>query len=403
MKILEYSTYIYDNNHIECSKKNTGLGHMVNDIIHALSEYDQVYVLTDAFTNGFRDEDYVFLSHNYKDIIKNLKLHNIILAICTMYKYNLSFGNRVREAFSYINKGYIKRKIKLLNPDIVHIHGVISRNIPIIDVCIELNIPFTLTLHGVIGDSSTSENNKLSEEKILKKLDDLMIPFSVVSTGVKDRVVEKYKLKNIDNIIVILNGTNKIKYQNNCNVVKKNKYNIICVGNISVNKNQVEVIDAFELLPMKIQENINIHFFGKILDDSRFLNKIKKHPCNLFYYGSVDRVELEKYWNVVDLNILASYDEGFGLSIIEGYLHGVPSIYFANIDAAQDLYSCSATIIPKSRSANDLAEAIIEAYNRKWNKQLIFNHSKKYLMSNIGYQYHCFFKRIVEKKNENIY
>ena len=67
---------------------------------------------------------------------------------------------------------------------------------------------------------------------------------------------------------MILNGTNKIKYQNNCNVVKKNKYNIICVGNISVNKNQVEVIDAFELLPMKIQENINIHFFGKILDDS---------------------------------------------------------------------------------------------------------------------------------------
>ena len=156
MKILEYSTYIYDNNHIECSKKNTGLGHMVNDIIHALSEYDQVYVLTDAFTNGFRDEDYVFLSHNYKDIIKNLKLHNIILAICTMYKYNLTFGNRVREAFSYINKGYIKRKIKLLNPDIVHIHGVISRNIPIIDVCIELNIPFTF----IIGDFGIAMRNK---------------------------------------------------------------------------------------------------------------------------------------------------------------------------------------------------------------------------------------------------
>ena len=41
---------------------------------------------------------------------------------------------------------------------------------------------------------------------------------------------------------------------------------------------------------------------------------------------------------------------GFGLPIVEGYMHGVPCVTFEDLDATQDLYYPEAMLKVKDRS-----------------------------------------------------
>lgn len=167
MKILMYATYLYDGIHKECAKNNTGYGHMVNDIAQSVGKIDEVYVITDKISKGFRGEGYYFLSHSRFDIIKNLNINYLKQGINAFFSMKLSFKKRIRECFAYINKGAIKSIIKKINPDIIQIHGLISRTVPIIEICREMGTPYVLTLHGL--NESANVINATLYDKIAEK------------------------------------------------------------------------------------------------------------------------------------------------------------------------------------------------------------------------------------------
>ena len=108
--------------------------------------------------------------------------------------------------------GYVRKQIQKEKPDIVHIHGIGTITESYIRICEEMKVRYTVTLHGLIGlnDSvSAPAYEKQIERDFLIKAEKNNIPVSVISSGMKARIEEKYLGKKANNITVITNGTKK--------------------------------------------------------------------------------------------------------------------------------------------------------------------------------------------------
>ncbi len=108
---------------------------------------------------------------------------------------------------------------------------------------------------------------------------------------------------------------------------------LLTVGSISVRKGQYNVI---KLLPQIIKEYplTHYHCVGDYKDKEDLLKLIKKLKLNDFVtlHGILKHSELEKMYSIAHVNMMLSNNnnytdfEGFGISVLEGNLYGVPAI-----------------------------------------------------------------------------
>jgi glycosyltransferase EpsD len=103
------------------------------------------------------------------------------------------------------------------------------------------------------------------------------------------------------------------------------QYILLCIGELNKNKNQKTILKAFSYLLGKIQ-NLRLLVAGNGIYDAKLKDlavklNIKDHVDFLGY-----KTDLEKYINVCDVVISASYREGMPLNIIEGMMCNKPVI-----------------------------------------------------------------------------
>jgi glycosyltransferase involved in cell wall biosynthesis len=101
---------------------------------------------------------------------------------------------------------------------------------------------------------------------------------------------------------------------------KKNLINFLIVGTLEPRKGHLDIIKTFNHLFLE-NNNLTLHIVGKkgwkynqilkSLEESVFYN------TNLFYHEDLDDGELNKIYINSDIIIVPSFDEGFGLPIIE--------------------------------------------------------------------------------------
>lgn len=106
--------------------------------------------------------------------------------------------------------------------------------------------------------------------------------------------------------------------------IEHTTFNVVCVGNIGDNKNQLFIVKALKSLP----QNIVLHLYGKEdkeyrkkLDDFIALNNIKER---VHFHGFLENVTIPQVYREMDLFVLASYQEGLPVSIIEALACGLP-------------------------------------------------------------------------------
>ena len=176
----------------------------------------------------------------------------------------------------------------------------------------------------------------------LKKSDSIIS----VSNFTKSLIPEKLKLKTS----VINNGVDKDKWKNISETYALDNYPIlITVGSISLRKGQYNVITA---LPNIIKEfpKVHYHCVGNCGDKKDLIRLINELNLNDFVtiHGFLEHSELEKLYNIAHVNMLLSNHnnrtdfEGFGISVLEGNLYGVPAIGAKNSglqDAIKNLYN----------------------------------------------------------------
>lgn len=409
MKVLFLSRYIYDETMLEFTKNKTGFGLIVNDIVKNISELDEVFLVTRVITKGKDYKKYNILKHTWKDVFKSFSMKYFYEGVKEAFNFGETVKTKLKYVYFYLDGGYVRKIIKTLKPDIVHIHGIGLSTITYIIVCDELKIPYIVTLHGLIGmDDSVlaSKHEKQLEKKFLQESEEKNIPVSVISSGIKRRILDCYGLKKGDNIKVITNGT-KIEVSSISRINIREKYNIptdnkilLCIGNVSRNKNQTQLVESYSEISHDLRGEITILFLGNDTSDDVLIKKITdlKLSRSLIHCGFIDRSKMNDYWEQADLNIFSSLNDGFGLSIIEGYVYGVPTVTFSDLDAVEDLYNENAMVLVHERSNKALAQGIEKALQKKWEKEWIQEYSKRFSLEKMAKKYNKCFLEVARKR-----
>lgn len=406
MKILIATTYIYDPAMPEFTKNKTGFGMMVRDIFSAVSETNEVYLISNVLTQGHGK---YIMKHTLADVIKYSRPKDWILGIKWFFQYKQGIRSRIQYLYYGLNRGYVRKILRELNPDLVHIHGLSQASKMCMEACDEMKIPYVVTLHGLIGLDETVHApawEKEYEKEFLCIAEERNIPVTVISTGMKKRIEKKYLGHEVHNITVITNGTkissNTVEVNKLTNIKEQfsvqGEYKIaLTIGSICERKNQMQILDAMEQLKADERLNFVVFFCGVDATNSTFQHKIEEKNLqdNAIMLGFVERECLDQLMEQADLNIVASKDEGFGLSIIEAYSHGLPTVTFADLDAVENLYDEQAMVVADERSTEALADAIYQAVERRWDRSYIRRVSSNYSLEKMADEYEQKYRAIL--------
>ena len=434
MKVMIIAPYIYDDNMIEFTKNKTGFGLMVQNIVSSVAELENVVLLTRVITKGKNEKKFKILSHTWGQFFSNAKLKDWLIGIKAFFANGVTVKDRARHVFYEVDGGYVRKQIQMEKPDIVHIHGIGTITESYIRICEEMKVRYTVTLHGLIGlnDSvSAPAYEKQIERDFLIKAEKNNIPVSVISSGMKARIEEKYLGKKANNITVITNGTKKSnendtkfireegtltqekfqEYYSDClkqndlypklndtyaylQYSKKNGKKILFfVGNITKNKNQMQAVEI--LKNTKVFKNTLLVLWGREVDNGEVRRKIVEYQLhkNVILGGFNDQMDI--FWKFCDINLFLSLNDGFGLPIVEGYMHGVPCVTFEDLDATQDLYYPEAMLKVKDRSNESVTDTLKIALDKNWKYEEIIEIGNMFSIDIMSEKYVNWYKEVM--------
>ena len=410
MRIMIVTPYLYYENIVRFTKNKTGYGLLLNEISKYGSKFNDIYVLTRSIGHELKIEQYKIISHTYKDILKSFNFKRLINGIQKSLEIDDKIFNRLKHIYYSIDAKYLEKAIMTIRPDIVHFHTVGYSTELGIEVCEKLNQRYLLTLHGLVGFSDSTPNHlKMSEYKLIKKLCERKIPITVISSGIKKRIIEDYGLIDADKIKVIVNGTNTNLGDNEDTLdihkeyqIPKDSKIILYVGTISKNKNQTQFIKAFDLLNSRVKDNLYLLILGNIKDCPEIKKMIEEKELtkHIKLCGFVSKNKLTSYYKIADYNALVSLDEGFGLSIIEAFVYGVPTITFNDLDAVEDIYDERAVYLVNKRTDEDLAKGIENFVGIEWDTEFIRGYAKKFSLERMAEEYNRLYIELLKGNSD---
>lgn len=396
MKILIIMNYMYEEGTFE--KYRGGICRYVPHLGKSIAEIPntEVYAITYSKNSKKCIDGIHYIEHRNIDVI-NTYLKNI--------RHITNDSKTLFDIYHLSDQKYISKSIKTVHPDIVNIHGCMHGMFDYIETCKLLKIPVIVTLHGLLGlDKVTvaDESMKGIEKKLFMYADKNRLPLSVISSGIKRRARIGYKLKNTDNISVINNGivanniveNSKIKY-----LFKDNLKYVLCIGRIYNLKNQIMVVSAAEKVIDRGLNNIAVLFAGQETDGGELRNRIgaSKYADHFTILGEMAYQDIIELYKHSHLNIIASVTEGFGLTAIEAMMFGVQTVMFSDLDAFTELNETGAIIGVNSRTADALAEGIIQGINTaKSENENLKKQATKFQMNNIASEYVNVYKQIIQ-------
>ena len=212
MKILAVASEIYS-----VSLRNqsiTGLAVMVRDIYDNVSKEYDCYLLSPNYY--LKEEE---ISNTLHILDSRKRLWKFQIRITDFLKALLIFGLDYNKIKCHVkNKAIIRNLtrtflsyIKKIGPDIVNFHEFDNYNTALIKICRDRNIKCVVTNHLYIGQAQGCEAYKYlkNNEKILLNLPNLQI--SVISSGMKKRMMSDYPKLNPDNLHITIDGTSFVQ------------------------------------------------------------------------------------------------------------------------------------------------------------------------------------------------
>lgn len=405
LKVLLLTPYVYVKNRFEYN--HTGFGLMVERIAFSVAKQgNQVKVLTQNsfLKESFMSNDVTYLKRNlFSDVLRNFRWKDLFFSLKFINKYK-GGSLKLKVVLYFLSFGHILKTIEKESPDIVHIHGIGIATLPFIMACIEKKQKFIVTLHGLISFSDTINtcfHEKNIEKQFLMLINKHNIPVTVISTGIQKEINKYLGVSTCPSLKVVLNGTNihiKNKVEKNTDFV-----NLVAIGNVCKRKNQIQIVRGISLLDSSILERIKLYVIGQN-DDTEICKLVEELDLSdkIIFTGSIPYEEVNGYLSKADGNILASRSEGFGLSIIEGFIHGIPSLCFSDIDAIEDLHDKDCMELVLSEDDISFSRGIENLISRKWDKKLIKLHGCKFSLENMAESYSHIYQENFKMDNVSV-
>ena len=374
MIILSTVWNLFDSTAQELNVSRNGASIMVYNICDYIGQREKSYVFVGnrAVTNT---------KYNHVEVLDNNRYLPENRRDIEMWQKGLSV--RFGEILEEYKPNYV----------LIHTGGTFSLNC--IKICIERKQKFSFVNHLYFGQNNFRYNDEESlrwEEEVFGNYD---IPIVTVGLSMKEGILRDYP--NLNDVVSISNGTS---YHGE--IVENNfrkKYNIeekkvlICSGSFQPRKNQIQLINAFKLLPNNIKEKIVILFCGK--DSERIPTKdnfIKEISANgfdksLIYIGTYSSEDMKKVYSIADGLVMPSLSEGLSLVALEMLTYGKPVIMFSDNETAGDVNNPNVAVLAKDHLDQTLADAIVEWFNRDWDEGYIKSYSEYFCMERVADEY----------------
>lgn len=412
MKILVLTGYAYLDGKSAFMRSTSGFGYTVGKIISELAkiEGNSVSVLTQsAFTREDTAEHVHLVHKTWADIFSGLSQRYLRWWLWDTRSLSLLAPMRWRALAYYLTGRYAERVIKQIQPDIVNVHGIGLATQPFLYACRQAGVPYVLTLHGLntfhdecLPESWVYQLERGALQQVLRG----DFPLTVVASGIKSRVLAVMGGGEGKNIYPIPNGTDissateaksiqAIRVRWN---IQPEDHVLICCGALTANKNQSQLLRACALLPEELRAHLKVLIVGggPMMEALTVLRQELGLEQTVCLTGQVPPGEVANYYAISDVNALTSISEGFGNAMIEGFMFGLPSVCFSDLDAVPDIYDPRAVVLAETRTDEALAAALETALTTAWDSAHIRQHSLRFTASAMGRQYHQVFSQVIQ-------
>ena len=328
-----------------------GAQRLAIDICNELSKIDKVECKLLVFSNV--KNEFAYCSSNIEIIYCNVK-------------FKLSFlRSNIIEIEEY------EKVINEFKPEIIHSHLYLAELI-----CHEKskrNIKYISHLHS---NNPVFKNTNLlffwRKEVIYRHYEKLRLKRKYLIANKKYIAISKdtynYFKTNISeqskNIKILANGINLDRFKISKSPIVNSKINLITVGNLLVNKDQIFLLDVVKYIKNK-KYSINLNIVGDGPEKRNIIKRLKilKIEENITISGQKDFVEEEL--KKANFYVHSANSEGFGLTIVEAMAVGLPVISF-NAKGNMDIISNGVNgFLFENKKVSDFGEIIIELFNNK--------------------------------------
>ena len=148
------------------------------------------------------------------------------------------------------------------------------------------------------------------------------------------------------------------------NFLKKrdNFFRIIYTGTVSIRKGILYLLEVFQSLDL---ENSELLIVGNI--EKEILEKIKKYKSNkkIVFKNAVKQSELRKFYNISDIFVTCSIEEGLSMVQLQAMACGLPVICTINSGGQEIIDDNIDGYVLPIRDTSSLKEKILHLYNNK--------------------------------------
>lgn len=217
----------------------------------------------------------------------------------------------------------VAKYIKENRIEVVHCNSFNAPELLVLSKIINPKCKVVSTIHGIDQFKNIGKNKILLKDWVCDQF-----------IGISDAVVEDIVSAGIDKkkVVRVYNGIETKKYE--CARLKKYDKNAIVIGCIArimpELKGQDILLEAIKLI--KIQHpNVLALFVGGVAEKQRRdFEQLKKYVKensleeNVKFLGNIDNIP--EFLNEIDICVVPSRSEGFGLALVEAMAMGVPCI-----------------------------------------------------------------------------
>lgn len=407
MKVLFLCLRLVFNVNDRTISRTTGYSYAVRDLMKQIASdnaniVDCICVNNEPSLKTWYDIN--ILQRKFSNALVHIKKQYIFDGFRFSCQKNEGVTEFLRTEYYYIFGGWLENIIKKGNYDFVSIQGFTRYSMPYVIACENLGVKYGVSFHALDCFSKTyNDRDRSFITSMIKHFAEKSVPCSFISTVMKENAISclTESEKKLARFSVILNGSS-------CNSSTKSARELLgisseekvclCLGNINPRKNQYQLIKAYTMLDENIRKKLRIVMLGNVTDDrvKKLINE-KNLQSRVILCGSVPKDEIGAYLQAADFVALLSLSEGFGLSIIEGFKFGLPSILWQDLDVTKDIYDPKCVLFVPKRTDECLAKYLLCMMEKNWNRDYIEMYSRKFSVEEMAERYMNWFVSIKER------
>lgn len=286
----------------------------------------------------------------------------------------------------------VESKFNISEYDIIHAHWVYPHGYVAYKLAKKYNKKLVVTGHG--SDIHTIYKKSEFINEAIKKTLNYSSYLSVVSNGLKNIAINQFGV-NSNKIKVINNGVDLDLFKNI--YLKSNKKVVGYIGNLSIIKGSDRLLDIFDYINKNMDE---IEFI--IVGDGELKKELeanmKSKNINAYFTGRVRAEHIPEYICKMDVLILPSRNEGFGMVIIEANACGVPCIA-SNVGGIPEIINDERLLVDIDKNINkEFGEKTIKILKNPLDRNVLIENAQKYDWNLIVHQEYEMYENLYLKR-----